>query len=82
MSILYNRVVQKLKFLNNSNVEIPELFEARKTIEVELAGRTVLYATCKEIGMMKECLDRAEDNIDSNFLKTKLNKTIIGGRQI
>jgi GntR family transcriptional repressor for pyruvate dehydrogenase complex len=61
-----NLLINPLKFMSILyNVEIPEFFEARKTIEVELARQAAIRATTEDIDMMKQCLDKAENNLDN-----------------
>jgi GntR family transcriptional repressor for pyruvate dehydrogenase complex len=61
-----NLLINPLKFMSLLyNVEIPELFEVRKTIEVALARKAATHATEEDLDMMRQCLNRAEDNIDN-----------------
>lgn len=61
-----NLLINPLKFMSILyNVEIPELFEARKTIEVELARKAAIHVTEEDIDIMKQCLDKAEENINN-----------------
>jgi DNA-binding FadR family transcriptional regulator len=59
-----NLLINSLKFLSVLyNVEIPEIFETRKTIEVELTKKAAVHATDKDIELMRNCLQKAEDNL-------------------
>jgi DNA-binding FadR family transcriptional regulator len=61
-----NLLLNPLKFMSILyNVEVPEFFEARKTIEVELARKAAIHATKEDIDMMRQCLDKAENNINN-----------------
>jgi GntR family transcriptional repressor for pyruvate dehydrogenase complex len=61
-----NLLINPLKFMSILyNVEIPEFFEARKTIEVELARKAAIHATAEDIDMMRQSLDKAENNINN-----------------
>jgi GntR family transcriptional repressor for pyruvate dehydrogenase complex len=59
-----NLLLNPLKFMSLLyNVEVPELFETRKTIEVELAKKAALHATDDDIQQMRQCLEKAENNL-------------------
>ncbi|MDR0690094.1 MAG: FadR family transcriptional regulator [Spirochaetaceae bacterium] len=59
-------LINPLKFMSILyNVEIPEFFEVRKTIEVELARKAAIHATEEDINIMKQCLNKMEDNINN-----------------
>jgi GntR family transcriptional repressor for pyruvate dehydrogenase complex len=61
-----NLLINPLKFMSILyNVEIPEFFEVRKTIEVELARKAAIHATEEDLNIMKQCLNKAEDNINN-----------------
>jgi GntR family transcriptional repressor for pyruvate dehydrogenase complex len=59
-----NLLINPLKFMSVLyNVEIPEIFETRKTIEVELSKKAAVHATDEEIELMRGCLKKAENNL-------------------
>jgi GntR family transcriptional repressor for pyruvate dehydrogenase complex len=61
-----NLLINPLKFISILyNVEIPEFFEARKTIEVELARKAAIHAAEEDIDMMRQTLIKAENNINN-----------------
>jgi GntR family transcriptional repressor for pyruvate dehydrogenase complex len=46
------------------NMDIQELFDARKPIEVELAKKAAAHAAPGDIERMEQCLTKAEENLD------------------
>jgi GntR family transcriptional repressor for pyruvate dehydrogenase complex len=61
-----NLLMNPLKFMSILyNVEISEFFETRKTIEVELARKAAIRATAEDIDMMRQSLNKAENNINN-----------------
>lgn len=59
-----NLLINPLKFMSVLyNLEVSELFETRKTIEVELAKKAAINATDDDIELMRLCLERAESNL-------------------
>jgi DNA-binding FadR family transcriptional regulator len=57
-------LINPLKFMSILyNVGIPELFETRKIIEVELAKKAAANATEEDIRLMAQCLEIAERNL-------------------
>ena len=58
--------INPLKFLSILyNVDITELFEARKTIEVALAKKAAGHAAVHDIENMQRCLEKAENNLNN-----------------
>ena len=61
-----NLFTKPIKFMSLLyNVDISELFEVRKTIEVALAKKAAQNATSKDIENMQLCLERAEENLNT-----------------
>jgi GntR family transcriptional repressor for pyruvate dehydrogenase complex len=61
-----NLLINPLKFMSVLyNIEISEFFEVCKIIEVELAKKAAIRATEENMDMMRQCLNKAEDNIDN-----------------
>lgn len=58
--------INPLKFMSILyNIDIPELFEARKTIEVALAKKAAQHADSQDIENMRCCLEKAENNLEN-----------------
>jgi DNA-binding FadR family transcriptional regulator len=58
-------LINPLKFMSVLyNVGISELFETRKTIEVELTKKAAAQATEEDIRLMAQCLETAKNNLD------------------
>jgi GntR family transcriptional repressor for pyruvate dehydrogenase complex len=61
-----NLFINPLKFMSILyNVKVPELFEARKVIEVELAKMAARNASDEDIENMRRCLEKAKDNFSN-----------------
>jgi DNA-binding FadR family transcriptional regulator len=61
-----NLLINPLKFMSILyNVGISELFDTRKTIEVDLARKAASQATEEDLAMMRKCLEKMENNLDN-----------------
>ncbi|MDR3174196.1 MAG: FadR family transcriptional regulator [Treponema sp.] len=61
-----NLLINPLKFMSILyNVGISELFDTRRTIEVDLAKKAAIHATTEDLSMMRKCLEKMENNLDN-----------------